>query len=214
MIQAIFFAANGVLADTHDLHFQALNEALESFGFEISPEEDASIYRGLSTKRKLEMLTKNKGLDPSFYAQIRAKKQLRTIELIDRQVELDLQKIDLFSAAKEAGLKLAVCSNSQQSTLVATLEAMGLNTYVDLCVGNDLGLPAKPAPDMYLHAASMLGIPIARCAIVERSSIGIQSAKGTGCPTIVRVKAPDEVVLSLLNFLLPNQAGVRYPSYS
>lgn len=210
MIQALLFAANGVLIDTHDLHTQALNDALAPYGFEISSEEASTCYRGLSTLEKLQLLTEQKGLDPRLHSDIRASKQAKTLKLIDRQVELDLQKIDLFTAAKEVGLKIAVCSNSSQSSLMATLQAMGIHFCVDICVGNDLGLAPKPAPAMYLHAAQMLGVPISRCAIVEQSKPGITAAKASGCPTIVRVKDSSEVVLSLLQFLLPCEPMFRY----
>ena len=210
MIQAILFAANGVLAETHDIHFESLNKALAPHGFEITADEDARIYRGLPTKQKLELLTVNKGLSPSLHGTIRSDKQVMTIEAIDRQVELDLQKIDLLSCAKDSGLKIGVCSNSPQSTLVAMMQAMGIYPYVDICVGSDLGLLPKPAPDMYLHATEMLGVPIERSAIVERSKIGIQAAKASGCPTIVRVKACEDVMLGLMSFLIPNQPIIRY----
>ena len=210
MIQAILFASNGVLVDTHDLHFSALNQALAPHGMTITEEEDLKFYRGLPTLQKLRLLTENKGLDPSLYEAIREAKRPLTIAEIDRQVELDLQKIDLFCAIKDAGLKVAVCSNSLQSTLVATLEAMGLYSHVDLVIGNDLGLAQKPSPDMYIHAARMLGVPIERCAIVEKSPMGIQAAKASGCTTIVRVKSCDEVVLSLLHFMLPLSSPRQY----
>ena len=58
------FDLDGVLLDSRDLHFDALNEALRKVGeqYVISREEHLSKYDGLNTTKKLKMLTEDKGL--------------------------------------------------------------------------------------------------------------------------------------------------------
>ena len=38
----------------------------------------------------------------------------------------------------------------------------------------------KPAPDLFLHAAACLGVPPARCAVVEDSRYGVEAARAAG----------------------------------
>mgnify|MGYP000285686526 FL=1 len=69
MIKLVIFDLDGVLYESKEFHFDALNSALEEIdkNYLISKEEHLNTYDGLSTKRKLELLTVNKGLDPKFY---------------------------------------------------------------------------------------------------------------------------------------------------
>ena len=72
MIKLVIFDLDGVLYESKEFHFDALNIALEEVDkkFIISKEEHLNIYDGLSTKKKLELLTINKGLDSNLYNQI------------------------------------------------------------------------------------------------------------------------------------------------
>ena len=60
MIKAICFDMDGVLVDATDWHFQAMNDALRLFGFEITHEEHVSEYDGLPTLKKLKRLSEQK----------------------------------------------------------------------------------------------------------------------------------------------------------
>lgn len=61
MIKAIIFDLDGVLVDTKAIHFKSLNKALKKYENYIIPFEDhSSIYDGLPTKKKLEILMKKK----------------------------------------------------------------------------------------------------------------------------------------------------------
>jgi beta-phosphoglucomutase-like phosphatase (HAD superfamily) len=78
-VQLIAFDLDGVLIETKEFHFKALNEAL-SKKYEISIEEHLSIYDGLKTTRKLEILTEKKMLPRELHLKIWEDKQKRTLE--------------------------------------------------------------------------------------------------------------------------------------
>ena len=61
MSKLVIFDLDGVLIDSKDYHYEALNQALGE-KYSISREDHVSIYDGLPTIAKLELLTKNKGL--------------------------------------------------------------------------------------------------------------------------------------------------------
>lgn len=63
----------------------------------------------------------------------------------------------------------------------------------------------KPAPDLFLHAAARLGVPPARCAVVEDSRYGVEAARAAGMPAFAyaggvtpahRLEGPGTVVFS------------------
>ena len=62
MIKAVLFDMDGVLIDAKDWHYEALNRALELFGYTISRESHLSTFDGLPTRRKLEILSAAHGL--------------------------------------------------------------------------------------------------------------------------------------------------------
>ena len=89
MIKGIIFDLDGVLVDARELHYEALNRALESYQCTITRDEHLSTYDGLPTKKKLQLLTENKGLSPDVYNDIWKDKQAQTREIIDKEFTFD-----------------------------------------------------------------------------------------------------------------------------
>jgi HAD superfamily hydrolase (TIGR01509 family) len=90
--------------------------------------------------------------------------------------------VDILSAADELGLPRAVVSNNPGDDVVRMLAAVGLSTYFDAVVGNDLpGLARKPSPDPYLAAARQLRVAPGDCVAIEDSVLGLESASRAGC---------------------------------
>ncbi|WP_354701328.1 HAD-superfamily hydrolase [Paraconexibacter sp. AEG42_29] len=88
---------------------------------------------------------------------------------------------ELLDGAADAGLKVAVVSNNPASHVVELLERAGLAAALPIVVGNDQGLPGKPAPDMYLAGAAAVGLPPERCVALEDSLLGAEAGRSAGC---------------------------------
>ena len=86
MNRLVIFDLDGVLLDSRDLHYDALNDALRKVGeqYVITREEHLSIYDGLNTTKKLKMLSEKKGLPAQFHNQIWEDKQKATLEIFSR----------------------------------------------------------------------------------------------------------------------------------
>ncbi len=69
MIKLVIFDLDGVLVDARELHYEALNRALRTVDkkYVVERAEHLSTYDGLSTSKKLHMLTKNKGLPQNMH---------------------------------------------------------------------------------------------------------------------------------------------------
>jgi beta-phosphoglucomutase-like phosphatase (HAD superfamily) len=102
----------------------------------------------------------------------------------------------LLSAARMAGLQLAVGSSSIRRFVTTSLERLFASIEWDfaprhvfraIVCGDDPGVAArKPAPDIYLRCARDLGVAPSDCLVVEDSASGIESARRAG---IVRAVA-------------------------
>lgn len=83
-------------------------------------------------------------------------------------------------------LPRAICSSSSSAWVRRHLEHIRLDDlFGDMIFsGREQVVRGKPAPDLYLHAAAALGVPIERCAIIEDSPVGVTGALASGATVI------------------------------
>lgn len=181
MNKLIIFDLDGVLIDSRELHYDALNDALRKVGeqYVISREEHLSQYDGLNTTKKLKMLTEQKGLPVSFYDQVWQDKQKATLSLI-RSFKKEYGLYSMFLKIKERGYKIAVASNSIRDTVKTSLISIGLIDEVDYFVSNEDVSRTKPYPEMYWKCMTALNVLPKNTIIVEDSHIGRQGALDSG----------------------------------
>src|SRR5258706_4441885 len=192
MIKAIIFDLDGVLVDADKLHFDALNMALELHGASpISWQENLIIYKGIPTKTKLDLLVNRKGLSEILCDKIYETKQKATVELIEKLVFPDWEKIEMMKLFKNK-YPLYICSNAIRQTVRLMLKYSALEPFIDFYVSNEDGFKPKPSPDMYLHAIDRAKISPDECLIVEDSDVGYQAAVASGAH-VCKVSGPEEV---------------------
>jgi HAD superfamily hydrolase (TIGR01509 family) len=100
---------------------------------------------------------------------------------------------------------LAIASSSNPELIDVVLRVSGLDSLIDVAVSSQMVARGKPAPDVYLEAASRLGVDPARCAAVEDSHNGIRSAHAAGMRVIAIPNAhfpPDEEALALADVVV------------
>ena len=184
-IKAVLFDMDGVLIDAKDWHYEALNRALDIFGMSISRMDHLSTFDGLPTRRKLEMLSIERGLPRELHEFLNDLKQRYTVEMVHARCRPQFPQERLLSSLRNSGYKLAVCSNSIRSTVHLMMERAALTSYLDLMLScQDVDRP-KPAPDVYLKAMQTLGLRPQECLVVEDNEHGIQAAVASGAHLLV-----------------------------
>lgn len=214
MTKLIIFDLDGVLVEAKQIHYDTLNEALKEIDekYVITEAEHLSIYDGLKTTQKLEMLTKNKGLHPEFYDKIWLRKQHLTIEVIS-ELKPDLQKIELFKELRNRGYKLAVASNSIRRSVLVMLAKIGIIEFMDLIISNEDVKNSKPHPEMYWKAMSMMGCLPEETLIVEDSPHGLLAASRSRA-NVLRVDSPKDLVISkIISKLDETQKTMSIPKW-
>jgi HAD superfamily hydrolase (TIGR01509 family) len=196
MIKLIIFDLDGVLVEAKQIHYDTLNQALREIDekYVITEAEHLSIYDGLKTTQKLELLTKNKGLHPEFYDSTWYRKQHLTIEAIS-QLQPDLQKIEMFKELRNRGYKLACASNSIRRSVLVMLAKIGIIEYMDLILSNEDVKNSKPHPEMYWKTMSMMSCLPEETLIVEDSPHGLLAASRSRA-NVLRVDSPKDLVIS------------------
>ena len=91
---------------------------------------------------------------------------------------------ELVSALRLEGIPRAIGSSTPRGNLDAIFAATGLGELFDAVVCGDDVVHGKPAPDVFLLAAQMLGLPPAECLVVEDAHAGIEAAHRAGIPVL------------------------------
>jgi beta-phosphoglucomutase len=179
-IKAILFDMDGVLIDAKDWHYQALNEALGLFGMAISRYDHLITYNGLPTKKKLQMLTLEKGLPKGLHKFLNELKQQYTLNEIQINCKPLFIHQYLLTKLKAQGFKLAVCSNSIKSSMELMLSKANIIQYFDFLLSNQDVSKSKPDPEIYTKAMNKLKLNPEECLIIEDSPHGLLAAKESG----------------------------------
>jgi HAD superfamily hydrolase (TIGR01509 family) len=175
----VIFDCDGVLVDSEPLACRVTSDVLHGFGVTMSPRECHTFFTGVEvgfTRRFVEART-GSHLGADFEGTYLA----RLFDAYERELRPNEGVSELVSALRGAGVACCVASNGTNATTGSALEASGLADYFDRRVftSEDVAL-GKPAPDLFLHAASTLGVRPDRCLVIEDSPIGIAAARAAG----------------------------------
>ncbi len=176
---------DGVLIDAKDWHYEALNQALALFGMEISRHDHLVTYDGLPTKKKLEMLSLERGLPQQLHIFINDIKQDYTLQLAYAKCKPTFSHQFALSHLKARGYKLVSCSNSVRQTMKMLFERSGLINFFDFYFSNQDVTNSKPDPEIYIKAIERLGFKPEECLILEDNENGIRAARSSGAHLLV-----------------------------
>lgn len=196
MIKAIIFDLDGVLIDATAWHFEALNDALKLFGYEINLDEHLTTYNGLPTAEKLKKMSEQKGLPLGLHEIIKVLKKKFTDDKVLQLCRPSHEKQIMLANLKNKGYKLVCCSNAQKYSVQNMLKCAQIDHFFDHIIGNDEGFKPKPAPDIYLAAFKALKIKPNEVIVVEDAAHGIEAAKASGAK-VIAVRGFEDVNLSL-----------------
>ena len=179
------FDLDGVLIDSKELHFEALNEALREISpeFEISHRDHSTKYDGLSTSRKLEMLHAEKGLLIEHFDKVWKLKQEITVRMLG-EIEFDQELVSFMDFLKSQGIKLAVASNSVRKTIDIVLEKLGILSFFSLILSNEDVTSSKPHPEIYWKTMMHFQTVPDATVIFEDSYVGRLAAQRSGARLI------------------------------
>lgn len=180
MIKTIIFDLDGVLIDSKDVHYHALNAALPS-EFRITPEEHLGTYDGLPTRKKLALLTLNKGLPESSHHDIALAKSQRTSEVLYKMLRPIKEYTKIFKTLKCLGYRIAMASNAVKLTVDTALKCLELTEYFDAVYSNQDVANPKPHFEMYFRIMLDMDSKPCETLVLEDSHIGRQAVLDAGC---------------------------------
>ena len=239
VVDAVLFDLDGVITPTAEVHMHAWAEmfapVLDEHG--VAPYTDRDYFDHVDGKPRYEgvaSLLASRGIDLPWGAPsdppetasvcgLGNRKNVLFSEILAREgVQAYPGSVELLDALDARGTRMAIVSSSANAPDV--LRAAGLlarfEAVVDGAVARDRGLPGKPRPDTYQHAADALGVPHDRAVVVEDAVSGVQAGaagdfalvvgvdRGAGVETLLAHGA-DVVVADLAELVPAARAGTR-----
>ena len=214
MIKLIVFDLDGVLVETKKLHYEAFNKALRDVDtkYEITLEEHLSKYDGLSTRKKLDLLGREKGLSGMEFERIWMRKQLYTSQML-RELKSDDRIINVLSKLKNDGYTIVVASNSIRDSVKITLLKLGFLEYIDFYLSNEDVRHPKPHPEIYLRAIIESSSSPKETLIIEDSIVGRKAANESGA-YLMGINNPTDIIYeNIINYINSINSSYRKPKW-
>lgn len=210
LINGVIFDMDGVLVDSERLYLRFWREACAAFGLNLSEEQGLSL-RSNSPEEAIPKFKAWFGEDTD-YMQIRELRRKQMAAYIDEHgVELKPGASELLEHLRLRGIKIALATASPIKRAEHYLAPHGLFDRFEAIVGGGMVANGKPAPDIYMCAAQLLGLPCSECIAVEDSPSGIISAHTAGCITVMvpDLTPPQDELLPLIDYVCDNLSEIE-----
>jgi HAD superfamily hydrolase (TIGR01509 family) len=179
---AYIFDCDGTLADSMPAHYASFLKSFAEMGVDIELTEE--VYYGLAGVPIHEFtvyLNKKFGtsIDSHRLDEIKNRYYRESLDQIGPIPEV----LEVFEAAV-GKVRIAVASGGTRHCVSRTLSFLGIDHLVEALVTAEDVQRGKPAPDIFLKSAELLGVDPARCLVFEDAGLGIEAAHAAGMQAV------------------------------
>jgi beta-phosphoglucomutase len=206
--KAALFDLDGVLVDTAEYHYLAWKRIADELKLPFDRKKNERL-RGVPRMASLEIIVEDMVQKPSNMDELATRKNNLYVEMIQQVKPADmLPGVErLLNTLKKNNILIGLGSSSKNAKPV--LASLGIENLFDAVVDGYGFEFAKPAPDVFLNGAALLGMPASECVVVEDAPSGIEAAKAAGMFAVgiardeplpgadLIVKSPAEIPMSL-----------------
>lgn len=180
-ILGVIFDLDGVIVSTDNCHYLAWQRMADEEGIPFDRKVNEHL-RGVSRMQSLEFILQRapRNYTDEEKQQLATRKNAYYVELIGSLTEKDILPgaLEILHLLKKRGIKTAIGSSSRNTPII--LRQIGLSNAFDAVAdGNAIG-NSKPDPEVFLLAASLLGLKPQNCLVVEDADAGIEAALSGG----------------------------------
>ncbi len=179
-IKGLVFDCDGTLADTMPLHWRAWQMITMRHELHF-PEDRFYSLGGVPSRDILKMLAQEQGRSLDHIAVAHEKEEaympmLPQVEPIHAVVEI----------AKEnfGKIPMAVASGGTQKIICDVLEHLKIRHLFAAVVTSEMVKNQKPAPDIFLEAARLIGVEPKFCRAYEDTDLGLQAIRSAGMDAV------------------------------
>jgi len=176
--RALIFDMDGVLVDSEPYHLMAYQELFKSFGLTYSEDENRE-FLGRKDLVIAEAIIRRYGLKATAQLIVDGKEKI--LERLLKEHSVPRPGLTaVLCQAEQLEMPMAVASSATLPTIQLVVDRLGITRYFKSLTSGDEVAFGKPAPDVFLLAASRLAIEPRFCLVVEDTDNGIRAAKAAG----------------------------------
>lgn len=204
-ISAIIFDMDGVLVDSESFISRAAVMMFAERGLAVKP-EDFEPFVGMGENRYIGGVAEKYG----YMADIVDLKR-RTYDIYLDIIKGKLRPLpgvfEFIAQCRARDLKLAVASSADMRKVRGNLDEIGLpfEKFDAVICGEDV-VNKKPAPDIFILAASRIGVPPEKCIVVEDAVSGVKAAKAAGAKCLAITSTFSKEELAAADWFAPSLA--------
>lgn len=198
-MEALIFDCDGVLVDTErDGHRVAFNRAFEQLGLDLTWDEElyGELLKVSGGKERMRYYFNEtgwpdqaEGREDEFIKEAHALKTSIFMDIIEGgELKLRSGVKRMVDEALDDGLRLGVCSTSNQRSVNLVVETMlgpDRKQEFDFILAGDIVSEKKPDPEIYNMALDRLDVPAEKCVVIEDTRNGLLAAKGAGMRCLI-----------------------------
>ena len=176
------FDCDGTLIDSMPVHYRAWDAAMRQRGLNETLSEDLFYsLGGVPTRRVAELIANHYGLkiDPEDVFHLKEALFVEMLPEVER-----IEPVVAFARRVAKTHPVSVASGGPRPVVLRSLELAGLGDLFKVVVTADDVVHGKPAPDMFLLAAKLMGVPPERCLVFEDAEPGIKGALAAGMQVV------------------------------
>lgn len=183
MFKGVLFDLDGVITDTAEYHYLAWKKLADDLDISIDRQFNEKL-KGVSREDSLRLILEHGGREKDFseteFNQLAKSKNDNYVEMIQAVSPKDVYPgiLELLKALKKADIKISLASASKNGPFL--LKQMELTDYFDGIADPAAVRAGKPAPDIFILAAEVVGLAPNECIGIEDAQAGISAIKASG----------------------------------
>jgi beta-phosphoglucomutase len=181
LAKACIFDLDGVIVDTAHYHFLAWKRLADELGIRFTVEDNERL-KGVSRMQSMEILLGlgNVALSQHDKETLANKKNTWFVDYVERMMPEEIYPgvKALLEQLRKQGIKTGLASSSKNAKTV--IQRLHIESYFDVVVDGTMVVHSKPDPEIFLLAASKLGVASKDCVVFEDAEAGVEAALAAG----------------------------------
>lgn len=184
MVKGVIFDMDGVLVNNMSVHFEAFAAMAERYNLTAEEGVDFTHLNGRGNDDIIGALFPPHIIAEKGVEALAAEKEALYREIYAPKIAPVAGLRELLAEIRNAGLRCAVGSSGPRVNVDFVLDRCAIEPYFDVRISGDMVTRCKPDPEIFLTAASRLGIATEDCLVFEDAKAGIAAAKAAGMKVI------------------------------
>ena len=181
--RAVIFDLDGTLLDNNPYHLKSWIKYLEKNQRNITEEEYNANINGRTNKDVIAYIH-GKDMSDEDALKYSLEKEALYREIYQPFIEPVKGLLAFLQILAEKNIPMAIATSGIQPNIDFMFEHVPVKKYFNVVVNSSHIKKGKPDPEIYLKAASLLGVEPANCLVFEDAVVGISSAKAAGMKVV------------------------------